>query len=343
MFWAWWVLIGIVVFAVCATYAFFVLALVIHRKIFYRRYNGNKYVRYFKAEDFDGLHAEPVAFRSDRGQELRGYIYQAENVAPLGVVVFSHGFGAGHQAYTTEIAALARAGFLVLAYDGTACVSSEGKVFGGFDQGAIDLRYALRFAASDERLKNYKRVLVGHSWGGFSVMNSLDTDVAIEGAAALCGFVSSAGVIAQNTVGKYKFVEWACRNWFKFFNRVRFKKFANFDAIRSLAATKKPVLLLYGESDATVSFPGNGALVRDAVKGRENIFYQSYPEKGHNIYLTVEAEHYMHETFGEISAKVKKDRTLAPVLYAAADYRRMTEEDPAVMERVIAFCTELVR
>ncbi len=342
MFWAWWILIGAVAAAFITAAVFFVVALAVHRKIFYRRYDGNKYIHYFTAEDFAGLRADPVCFPSDKGQMLRGAVYSAEGVCPIGVAVFSHGFGAGHLAYTTEIDSLARAGFLVLAFDGTGCVSSEGKALGGFDQGAIDLRFALRFAARDARLRNFKRILVGHSWGGFSVMNTLDTDVRIEGAAALCGFVSSAGVIAQNTMGKCRFAEWACRSWFKLFNRVRFGKYANFDAVRSLKRTQKPVLLLYGEEDATVCFSGNGARVREAVHGCENIVYRSYPGKGHNIYLTVEAERYMHKTFGEIAAKAKKDRAAAPALYAAADYRRMTEEDAEVMETVLSFCRALV-
>lgn len=338
MFWAWWIAVGLAACAVLVALIFVIIALYIHRKIFYRRYNGNKYINYYKAEDFEGIRAERIEFSSDKGQLLRGFIYRAEGVQPVGVAVFSHGFGAGHQAYTTEIVTLARAGLLVLAYDGTGCVASEGKYLGGFDQGAIDLRYALRFAAKDERLKNYKRVLVGHSWGGFSVMNALDTDVAVEGAVALCGFVSSAGVIAQNTVGKCRFAEWACRNYFKLFNRIRFGKMANFDSIRSLKKTKRHVLLFYGEQDATVRFPGNGALVHDAVRGMENITYVCCHDKGHNVYLTVDAETYMHKTFGEISAKIKKDKSEAPALYAAADYRRMTAEDPRVMDAVVSFC-----
>lgn len=342
MFWYWWVLIGIAAVVISVVVILFCISLAIHRKIFHRRYNGNKYVRYFKAEDFDGLHAEAVSFLSDRGQRLHGFIYHAEGVLPIGLILFSHGFGAGHQAYTTEIAALARAGFLVLAYDGTGCVASEGRMLGGFDQGAIDLRSALRFAAEDERLKGYKRVLVGHSWGAFSVMNALDTDVPIEGAAAMCGFVSCAGVIAQNTLGKCAFAEWCGRNFFRLFNRIRFGKFANYDSIRSLRKTEKPLLLLYGEQDKTVHFDKNGARVRDAVRGKENIRYLSYPQKGHNVYLTVQAETYMHETFGTISEQLKKDRTQASALYGAVDYRRMTEEDPAVMNILTDFCRSLV-
>ena len=76
------------------------------RKIFCRRYDGNPNLRYFQAEDFEGLKAEPVSFGSGDAT-LRGYIYSYDGDAK-GAVIFSHGFGAGHRAYTTEIDALAR-------------------------------------------------------------------------------------------------------------------------------------------------------------------------------------------------------------------------------------------
>ena len=60
------------------------------------------------------------------------------------------------------------------------------------------------------------------------------------------------------------------------------------------------------------------------------------------MYLTVQAETYMHETFGTISEQLKKDRTQASALYGAVDYRRMTEEDPAVMNILTDFCRSLV-
>ena len=115
MHWVWWIAIGLAACIVLVAAVFFAIALYIHRKIFYRRYNGNKFIRYFTADDFEGIHADPVAFASDKGQLLHGFIYRSEGVKPIGAAVFSHGFGAGHQAYTTEIAALARAGLLVLA------------------------------------------------------------------------------------------------------------------------------------------------------------------------------------------------------------------------------------
>ena len=133
------------------------------RKIFCRRYDGNPNLRYFQAEDFEGLKAEPVSFGSGDAT-LRGYIYSYDGDAK-GAVIFSHGFGAGHTSYTTEIARLASFGYKVLAFDNTGCMESGGDTLVGFDRGVADLLAAAEFAEKDVRLKAYKKAFVGRIFG----------------------------------------------------------------------------------------------------------------------------------------------------------------------------------
>ena len=158
------VIVGLFVLFYLTIFAF---AFYVHRRFFHRRYNGNKYLKYFKADDFYGLKTETISFQSDVGQYIHGYIYSYDQVKkPYGLIIFSHGFGAGHEAYTTEINTFAKAGFYVLAYDGTGCVGSEGKYFRGFDQGPIDLMSAYRFAESDPRLKDLRKIFCRAFLGG---------------------------------------------------------------------------------------------------------------------------------------------------------------------------------
>ena len=171
-----WIFLG----AVCLYFiAGITAAVYIHCRLFNRRYEGNPKLKYFRAEDFEGLAAEEVSFISDGGQTLRGFLYTEENVSPKALIVFCHGFGAGHLSYTTEINTLARAGYAVLGYDGTGCGRSGGKYFRGFDQGPADLRAALRYADGNKKIASLPRVLVGHSWGAFTVMNGYDAARAI--------------------------------------------------------------------------------------------------------------------------------------------------------------------
>lgn len=319
------------------------IALMADRKYFHRRYDGNPNLKYFTADDFDQLIAEPVFFPSDKGQILRGYIYKSKQAEPKGLIIFSHGYGAGHLSYTTEINTLAQSGFVVLAYDGTGCVASSGKYFEGFDQGPIDLQFAIKFAKEHPYLKSFGGcVLVGHSWGAFSVMNSVNNPW-VYGAVALCGFIDGASVMAQTAVGQKK-NGYARHFWrilvpgLAFLNWLKYGKNANKNSIKSLRETSKPVLLLYGEKDKTVFYPNNGECIKHAILNKKNITFLSFENKGHNVYLTEQAEKSMYEIFGEIAKTFRKDKKRALQMYAQIDYHRITQEDTAVMDTITAFC-----
>ena len=335
-----WCFLGILVFFIVCTFAVSVL---IYKKIFDRRYNGNSKLKYFTCEDFPGLQAEPISFQSNRGQILKGYLYSAASMSTYkGLLIFSHGFGAGHQAYTTEINFFAKNGYLVLAYDGTGCVHSEGKKLNGFDQGVVDLEYCLRYIQSDEKLRCLKRVYVGHSWGAFTVANFFVNDSEGLGAVAMCGFVSSGKIIAQNTISKFKFLIPVFSLFFLFFNLLRFGSAANHDLLKSLKRSTKPIYLLYGMQDKIVPYRWNGAKVNQAFKSCSNVTIKICPKKGHNVYLTEEAETYMNTTMAEIRKCKKENARQLDELYKKIDYKKMTEEDSDIMFSVLNFLDGLV-
>lgn len=315
----------------------FVIAAIAYLRFSDKRYDGNIHLKYFTEKDFPGIRAEPVSFLSDQGQILRGFLYSAVD-SPKGLVVFVHGFGAGHHAYMTEIAFFVGCGFLVLAYDGSGCVLSDG-VMRGFEQGPFDLAAALRFASTDVRLCDFERiVLVGHSWGAFTVMNSLETDARIAGGVAMCGFVSAAEAMGQTGCPKFRPLSLLLSVFFRWSNRLRFGKEGNKNSISSLCNTEKKVLLLYGKKDGTVSYKYNGARVAQAVRNRKNIKFISYENKGHNVYLSERAESYMNGEFVRRLSLAKKQKIKAADLLADVDYSLLTEEDPAVMEEIGRFC-----
>ncbi len=332
-----WIFLG----AVCLYFiAGITAAVYIHCRLFNRRYEGNPKLKYFRAEDFEGLAAEEVSFISDGGQTLRGFLYTEENVSPKALIVFCHGFGAGHLSYTTEINTLARAGYAVLGYDGTGCGRSGGKHFRGFDQGPADLRAALRYADANKKIASLPRVLVGHSWGAFTVMNGYDGSVC--GIAAMCGFLSGADIVAQTVSARFRLLYYFIRPFLALLNFCRMGKKANRCSVRSLSETNVPVCLFYGVKDSTVPYRRNGAVLEKFSKNRKNIQFYKWENKGHNVYLSDRAEKYLHETFAEIAAKKKRGEN-ADALYAAVDYDLMTEEDESVMSIAVSFCDECVR
>lgn len=306
------------------------------RNFFGKRLNGNPLVRYFEAKDFEGLSAEPVRFTSRRGVELHGFWYKKEGVVPRAAAVFAHGYGAGHLAYTTEIDFLAGCGYAVLAFDMTGCGESGGDCLEGFDQGPLDLSAALDFVASSA-FGHLPVLLVGHSWGAFSVLNVLPSHPEVAGAVAMCGFVSGASGVAESAFRKHLALAPLLAFWLRIFNRARFGKDANFNSIRSLQNSRVPLLLLYGGADATIRYATNGARIRKAAQGRADTEFLYYPDKGHNVYLSAAAEAALHEKLGRIPPKIAGDAEAVKAYYASLDYRALTEEDPAVMRQAADF------
>ena len=94
MLWIVFVILFWIIFLFCLIVT--IVSLYAFTKMFGRRYDGNPYVHYFTAEDFEGLRAQPFSFYSD-GSKLNGYIYRSDlwQGPSKGIVVFSHGFGAG--------------------------------------------------------------------------------------------------------------------------------------------------------------------------------------------------------------------------------------------------------
>ena len=322
----------------------FGLAIFIFCRINNKRYNGNKYVKYFTADDFHDLTVEVIHFLSDHGQVLRGFIYRKNtNKEPKALLLFAHGFGAGHLAYTTEINTLADAGYWIMAYDATGCGESDGKYMGGFDQGVIDLKHAIRYIREDVRFRNVKKILVGHSWGAFCVLNAISED-GIDGVIAMCGFISGAKVLAQNTVGRrFPYLSFLVEWFLRLFNCLRYGSAANCNSLKSVKKANKPVYLIYGSEDQTVCYKKNGAILVDAVKDLANVRCKVCEGRGHNPYLTPEAEREMNKTFSAIAKQKKKDRSLAIAMYRDIDYSTITEEDAEVMDSIIEFCDQIVK
>lgn len=315
---------------------------------FGKRCEGNPHLKYFTADDFDGLEAEPVEFMSDKGQILRGYIYTRNEISdPIGLVVFAHGMGGGHLSYTTEINTFAASGFKVLAYDNTGTMASDGEKLGSFYQSARDLQYALKFVQSNKKLSKYKIVLAGHSWGGYAVCQTV-TKENVSGAVVLSAPNSTAKVIGDGAKAMAGF----SLSWLRPFLYLASIVFGGWSARNTCAAilmkTKDvPILLLQGDKDTSVVMK-NSPVYYDKIRNKENITAIIYNGKAHNVYQTRQSEEYLAKRFSAINAaKIKYGKAEIPEdekerLYAI-DYKLITQEDPEVMKTITDFMKDCVK
>lgn len=309
-----------------------------------KRCEGNDNLKYLKAKNFDNLNALPISFKSDKGQALNGFLYSSAKVDTYkALIVFSHGMGAGHLAYTTEINYFAQKGYIVLAYDNTGTCTSEGKKINGFAQGIIDLKYALEFVKCRDDLKGLSVLLVGHSWGAYSVSNvsALNPNVEIKGIVAFSPFNSMNKLIRDIAKQKTKLNLSILSPFFDVINFVRFGKAGVLRSCDSINSNSIPTLVLHGGNDMQVTVKNSPVGQKHKIQDNPNARTVLYENKAHNVYLSRDAEQYLNDTFAKIES-LGNNSPEAYEIYQNIDYSLITKEDLSVMETVSSFIEECV-
>ena len=151
--------------------------------------------------------------------------------------------------YMREIECLAKAGYLVFAYDHTGCMASGGKHIGGFAQSLHDLDDCMKALKAEKALEGYTFSVIGHSWGGFSTMNIAALHPEITHVVSMSGFVSVELILKQmfkGILGGYVKALLAAEREIN-------PGYADFSALESLKNTGAKVLLVYSADDRTVS------------------------------------------------------------------------------------------
>lgn len=337
------VLISFIVFVVLL----YLFANAILNLIFGKRCEGNPNLKYFTAEDFEELNATKIEFKSDKGQILRGYVYQNNKIKEndiKGLLVFVHGMGAGHFSYTTEINTLAKNGYKVLAYDNTGTCMSDGKKLNGFYQAVIDLKHCLEYIKTNSDLNNYNLGLIGHSWGAYTVCQSLKYESNVKSVVGMSG-PDSFEKLVTSSMGKLGKI---INPFLRKINEIKFGKESldsSIDVLKNVDDSVS-VLLLHGEDDSTCKIENSMTFNQDDFKDKENIKTILFEGKNHNIYQSIESEKYLNEVFKTIEKykkelkKEQKNKEIEENLktyYKNIDYRKITEEDQEVMEIIIEF------
>lgn len=306
------------------------------------RCEGNENLKYLKAKDFDNLNALPTEFKSNKGQTLRGFFYSSAKVSKYkGLLIFCHGMGGGHLSYTTEINYFAQKGYLVLAYDNTGTCSSDGKKLNGFAQAVIDLKYAIKHASSVDEYKALPLLLVGHSWGAYSVCNvyEIAPDAQIKGILAFSPNDSLNRFVCDISKSKTKLNLAFLGPFFDIVNIIKFGKTGLLKSCESIASNHIPTLVMHGGNDMVVNVKNSPVGLKNKLVSNTNARTILYESKYHNVYLSKDAEAYMNDTFGKLGT-LPKNSPEAYEIYQSIDYSLMTKEDLSVMETASAFLEE---
>ena len=252
-------------------------------------------------------------FYSDK-VKLQGYFYPSNK--SKGVVVVSHGMHAGADDYLPIIEFLVKNDYSVFTYDCKGTYNSDGNSTVGMITPLVDLDNALKFISSDSYLSKQPLFLLGHSWGGYASTSVLSLHKNIKGCAAIAPFNSGYTLIREKGEQYAGALAGGMPKVFlDTYQKILFKNYTKYDAVKGINSTKIPVLIAHGNKDSVIDFNRQAVIAhRDEIR-QENVFYYvgKDEQSGHNTIMHSKAAvKYQKEVATKLSElKKQKGKTLS--------------------------------
>ena len=300
----------------------------LYKKEFVCRYDKEIGVPYYKASDFNGLKEETFSFTNSKGIELKYFYYYYDNYKEDKIVLFLHGLACGHAAYFAEIDALARRGFKVLAVDYTGCGDSKGKCLGSLNTPTRDVNELLDYLKLDKPV-----VLVGHSLGGYSTLNTISLRDEIKKAVVISGFLTIKS-IGDALIKNNFFV----KHILKYENKL-YPEYKDLNNIDYLNKTTDDIFFIQSEDDTMVPY----RIALEVVESIDNPHIKKLKMSGrkHNPNYTDASIQYMNEVFGNYYSllKEKKIKTDADKInyFKDVSLAKLVEQDEQLFDQIAQF------
>ena len=300
----------------------------LYKKHFVCRYDKEVGVPYYRASDFIGLNEESFSFTNSKGIELKYFYYYYDNYKEDKIVLFLHGLACGHAAYFAEINALAKRGFKVLTLDYTGCGDSKGKYLGSLNTPTRDVNELLDYLKLDKPL-----VLVGHSLGGYTTLNTISLREEIKKAVVISGFLSIKS-IGDALIKNNFFV----KHILKYENKL-YPEYKDLNNINYLNKTYDDIFFIQSDDDTMVPYH----IALQAVEQIDNPHIKTlkFTNRKHNPNYTDSAIQYMNEVFGGYYSllKQKKLKTNEDKInyFKDVSLAKLVEQDEALFDQIADF------
>ena len=309
------------------------LAASAHKKLYGHRCKINPGLKYFSHTDFKDLNRDDFSFTSRFNDVVRGGIYYKDGCRDDVLVIFVHGNGAGHTAYMKEINYLTDHHFKVLSYDVTGTLESDGGCLRGFYQHPSDLEDLINYLSTDNYYKNTPIYLVGHSWGGYTVLNSLHfiNNENVKKIVSISGLRSMESTFKEHSNRK---LHRAIKYMMDIEEKI-YGKNVYFDACDYINKCQTPLLLIHSDDDPVVNYEYNFKKMISYIDGNELIKYVTVHERLHNPTYTKESVEKLKEYLKCVN-KLKSDKEKI-TLRDQTDFNEFTRMDDDIMHLIINF------
>lgn len=257
----------------------------LYQSVFGLRYTTNE-TNMNHVSDYEGLNRDRYEIESDQGQILAAYNYYTDKEDVKGIIIMAHGIGGGgHNSYMSIANDFAQAGYYAFAYDATGNDESEGACVKGLPQGVIDLDHVISFVESQEEFKGLPIGLFGHSWGGYSVVNSLNEHPEVSCVVSVAGFSKSSDLLqaqGRHMIGPAIYI---LIPYIKVIDDVKFGKYASETGMDGLAKTDAHVMIIHGGKDTTVPQDYGYDMYYEKYGNDPSFCFVYEPGYGHNDIL----------------------------------------------------------
>ena len=316
----------------------------IFQKVYNEKFNGRcddpGYNKFYTYRDFDGMKETPYTFVNKNGDTIRGGLYYYEGTVEDYdcFVLFFHGMNAGYLAYMNEINMLAKAGFLVLAYDYAATFSSDGKALEGFARPLSDFEDALKAIKADQTLNKKTMFVMGHSWGGYTALNALNMTGGIKAAVCASPPLSYRSIIRQSFPGILgRLIE---NPALKYEQGI----FGDLVYLSGLSTVNNdtPILFIYSKDDPTITYKYNYKPL-EKVDKNPNHTRIVFEDKDHFPLMTRSAIKKLRARQAQVKKWVDEGKTAEEVQSLSKDvvWDEIVEQDEEVWKKIVDFLYEV--
>jgi len=275
-----------------------VVSVIINNALFKKRSEINSDMK-LSTSDFSNLLCEDVTFNSNKNDELHGYLYSSDTLTPKGVVIYAHGYNAGGSNSTMMFANyFVSNDYYYFTYDVTANGLSKGNNQRGLVQGVLDLDKAISCVKTMDKTKNYPIMLLGHSWGGYSVSSVLKMHPDVKAVCSLSGFNSALDLMASNASKKVgSFLTNASLPYLKIYENWVFGKNYKLNAIDGFNSSNCNVLIMHSSDDNVIDIDFGYNKYYKEFKDNPRFKFVKYENKKHGFMFLNDEARLMVEAY----------------------------------------------